>query len=156
MNLNVTLFAQIIAFALLIWFVNKFLWGPITQMLAERQKRIADGLAAGEKGRHELEKAQITAKQTLEDAHRRAQEMIAQAQKRILAIEDESRQKAKKEAEQIKVGAKAEVEQELTRAKEQLRKKVAELTVSGASKILRKEVDMKSHSKMLDDLAAQL
>lgn len=156
MNINVTLFAQVIAFALLIWFVNKFLWGPITNMLAERQKRIADGLAAADKGRHELEEAEQKIQAEIEQAKSKAQEILAAAQKRAAAIEDEARQKAQQEGEKIRDAAQADAEQEYVRVREQLRKQLAEISIAGASKILRKEVDSKAHSDMLNELAAQL
>jgi len=155
-NINVTLFAQVIAFALLIWFVNKFLWGPITNMLAERQKRIADGLAAADKGRHELEEAEQKIQAEIEQAKSKAQEILAAAQKRAAAIEDEARQKAQQEGEKIRDAAQADAEQEYVRVREQLRKQLAEISIAGASKILRKEVDSKAHSDMLNELAAQL
>jgi len=156
MNITVTLLAQIVAFVLLIWFVNKTLWGPVSKMLEERQKRIADGLAAAEKGKQEQELAQKRALEVIEEAKQQASEIIANAQKRSNEIVEEAKQQARSEADRILAAANAEIEQEVNRAREHLRQQVAELAVAGASRILKKEVDAKAHAKILEDLAAQL
>lgn len=156
MNITATLFGQIIAFVLLIWFVNRLLWGPMSKMLEDRQKRIADGLAAGEKGRHELELAEKRVKETLHDAKAKASEILAQAEKRASEIVEEAKGEARAEAERIKAQANAELDQQVNRAKEALRAQVSSIAVAGASKILKKEIDAKSHESLLKDLVAQI
>ena len=156
MNITATLFAQIVAFALFIWFVNKVLWGPVTKMLADRQKRIADGLAAADKGKHEMELAEERAKELLRDAKNQASEIIAQAEKRGNEIVEESKQTARTEGERIKATAQAELDQEVNRAREQLRSQVAGIAVAGAQRILSREIDAKAHSDLLKDLVAQI
>ena len=156
MNITATLFAQIVAFALFIWFVNKVLWGPVTKMLADRQKRIADGLAAADKGKHEMELAEERAKELLRDAKNQASEIIAQAEKRSNEIVEESKQTARTEGERIKATAQAELDQEVNRAREQLRSQVAGIAVAGAQRILSREIDAKAHSDLLKDLVAQI
>lgn len=156
MNITATLFAQIVAFALFIWFVNKVLWGPVTKMLADRQKRIADGLAAADKGKHEMELAEERAKELLRDAKNQASEIIAQAEKRGNEIVEESKQAARTEGERIKTTAQAELDQEVNRAREQLRSQVAGIAVAGAQRILSREIDAKAHSDLLKDLVAQI
>jgi F-type H+-transporting ATPase subunit b len=155
-NITATLFAQIVAFALFIWFVNKVLWGPVTKMLADRQKRIADGLAAADKGKHEMELAEERAKELLRDAKNQASEIIAQAEKRGNEIVEESKQVARTEGERIKTTAQAELDQEVNRAREQLRSQVAGIAVAGAQRILSREIDAKAHSDLLKDLVAQI
>lgn len=156
MNITVTLIGQMLAFVLLIWFVNKVLWGPMSKMLADRQKKIADGLAAADKGKHEMELAEKRAKDLLKDAKTQAAEVIAQAQKRASEIEEEAKAKARAEAERIMVAAQAEVERGINQAKEQLRTHVSAIAVSGAGKILKKEIDAKTHNALLAELAAQV
>jgi F-type H+-transporting ATPase subunit b len=155
-NITATLFAQIVAFALLIWFINKVLWGPVTKMMADRQKRIADGLAAADKGKHEMELAEERAKELLRDAKNQAGEIIAQAEKRGNEIIEESKQAARTEGERIKTTAQAELDQEVNRAREQLRSQVAGIAVAGAQRILNREIDAKAHSDLLKDLVAQI
>jgi len=155
-NITATLLAQIVAFALLIWFVNKVLWGPVTKMMADRQKRIADGLAAADKGQHEMALAEERAKELLRDAKSQAGEIIAQAEKRGNEIIEESKQTARTEGERIKSAAQAELEQEVNRAREQLRGQVAGIAVAGAQRILSKEIDAKAHGDLLKDLVAQI
>ncbi|MEO6696404.1 MAG: F0F1 ATP synthase subunit B [Gammaproteobacteria bacterium] len=156
MNITVTLFAQMLAFALLIWFVNKLLWGPLTAMMAERQKRIADGLAAAEKGKHEQELAEKRAKELLHTAKMQAAEIMTQAEKRAVEIVEEAKGQGRVEGERILTGARAEIDQELNRAKEALRGQVAAIAVAGAEKILSREIDAKTHGDLLNQLAAQI
>ena len=156
MNITATLLAQIIAFVALIWFVNKFLWGPLNGMMEERQKRIADGLAAGEKGKKELELAEKRATDSLKGAKTQAAEILAQAEKRASEIVEEAKNKAREEGDRIVAAASAEIEQEANRAREEIRGKVAEISVAAASKILAKEIDASAHDKLIKDLASQV
>jgi len=156
MNITVTLFAQMIAFILLLYFVNKVLFKPMNKMLDDRQKRIADGLAAAEKGIKEQELAEKRALEKLSDAKNQASEIISQAQKRANEIIEEAKDGARTEAAKIENAAKAEIEQEINRAKEQLRREVAGIAVIGAGKILKKEINAAAHGDLMKDLAAQI
>lgn len=156
MNINFTLIAQAIAFAVLIWFTVKFVWPPLLKAIETRQKEIADGLAAAQEGRSALEVAAKKSETTLNEAKQKASEIIGQAEKRAAQIIDEAKGNAKAEGERIIAGAKAEIDQEVNRAKEGLRAQVSTLAVAGAEKILRKEIDAKAHSEMLSKLAAEL
>ena len=156
MNINLTLLAQAVSFAILIWFTVKFVWPPLLNAVETRQKQIADGLAAGECGRHELELASKRASQDLHAAKEKASAIIAQAEKRAVEIIEEAKNNAKAEGDRILTGAKAEIDQEVNRAKEGLRQQVAQLAVAGAEKILRREIDAKTHSDMLNAIANEL
>jgi F-type H+-transporting ATPase subunit b len=156
MNINFTLIAQAIAFAVLIWFTVKFVWPPLLTAIEARQKEIADGLAAAQEGKSALEVAAKKSEATLAEAKQKASEIIGQAEKRGSQIVEEAKGNAKAEGERILAGAKAEIDQEVNRAKEGLRSQVSALAVAGAEKILRKEIDAKAHSEMLAKLAAEL
>ena len=156
MNITATLIAQIIAFVLLIWLVNKVLWGPMSAMLAERQKRIADGLAAAEKGKHDLELAEKRVQEQLQAAKAKAAEIVAQAEKRAGAMVEEARTAARVEGERLVATAQAEIEREVNRAREQLRGQVGMVAVAGASRILKREIDAKSHNDVLNDVISQI
>jgi F-type H+-transporting ATPase subunit b len=156
MNINFTLFSQALAFAIFIWFTVRFVWPPLMRAIENRQKTIADGLAAGERGKHELELASQRSGDVVREAKQRASDIIAQAEKRAAEIVDEAKNTAKEEGGRILVGAKADVEQEVFRAREALRQHVAELAVAGASKILRREVDAKAHADLLASIKAEL
>ncbi|MBD3821993.1 MAG: F0F1 ATP synthase subunit B [Thiotrichales bacterium] len=156
MSINATLLIQIIAFALLIWFVNRVLWGPLSKLMEDRQKRIADGLSAAEKGKHELELAEQKAKEILKDAKSQAQNVLSQAEKRGSEIVEDAKVKAAEEADRIKAAAQAELEQEVSRAREELRKEVSGLVVEGAEKILKKEVNAAVHNDMLEALVKSI
>ena len=156
MNINLTLFTQAAAFALFTWFTVKFVWPPLLRAIESRQKQIADGLAAGERGRKSLEISTREAEQVVQSARERAAEIISQAEKRGSQIIESARNSAREEGEREVAAAKAEIEQEVTRAREQLRDQVAQLAVAGAEKILRREVDAKAHAQLLDSIKAQL
>lgn len=156
MNINLTLLAQAVSFAILIWFTVKLIWPPLLRAVETRQKTIADGLAAAQRGKLELEQASQKAGQELTAAKEKASDIIAQAEKRATEIIEEAKGAAKAEGDRIIAGARAEIDQEVNRAKESLRQQVSSLAVAGAEKILRKEIDAKAHADMLNTLANEL
>lgn len=156
MNINATLLGQAIMFIMFVWFCMKFVWPPIMTALATRQKQIADGLAAADRGKHELELSAKKASQELRVAKEKATAIIAQAEKRASEIVEEAKDDARSEGERIIAGAKAEIVQEVNRAKEGLRQQVSTLAIAGAEKILRREIDAKAHADMLTTIAKEL
>jgi len=156
MNINATLLGQAIMFIMFVWFCMKFVWPPIMQALETRKKQIADGLAAGERGKHELELAAKRFTQVLQEAKQSAADILAQAEKRATEIVEDAKNTAKQEGDRLLAGAKAEIDQEVFRAKEALRQQVADLAVAGAEKILRREVDAKAHAELLASIKTEL
>lgn len=156
MNINATLIGQSITFFVFVWFCMKYVWPPIMHALGERKKQIADGLAAGERGKHELELAARRASENLHEAKQKAAEIIALAEKRAVQVVEEAKGVAKVEGERMIAAAQASIEQEIFRAKEMLRSQVAELAVAGAEKILRREIDAKAHADLLEAIKAEL
>jgi len=156
MNINLTLFAQALTFAAFIGFTIKFIWPHLLRAIEQRQKTIADGLAAGEQGKKSLEVSSKQAEQAIQEARMRAAEIITQAEKRDAQMVEEAKLAAKAEGDREKTAAKADIQQEASRAREQLREQVAALAVAGAEKILRREVDAKAHADLLDSIKKQL
>ncbi len=156
MNINFTLISQALAFSTFIWFTVKFVWPPLLRAIEERQKTIADGLAAGERGRHDLELASQRSSEILKEAKQQASEIILQAEKRASEIVEEAKSSAKAEGDRIILGAKAEIDHEIFSAKEALRQYAANLAVAGAAKILRKEVDANAHAELLASIEEDL
>jgi len=156
MNINVTLIGQTIMFALFVWFCMKFVWPPIMAALDARNKRIADGLAAAERGKNDLALAAKRSTELLREAKEKVAEIIALGDKRASEIVEEAKAQAKIEGERIVTAAKAEIEQEVFRAKEHLRTQVSAVALAGASKILGREIDAKAHSDLLDKLVAEI
>jgi F-type H+-transporting ATPase subunit b len=156
MNINLTLFGQLVSFAVFVWFTMKYVWTPIMGALEKRKQEIADGLAAAERGQHEQTLAKERAKDVLHEAKAQAAEIVAQAQKRAAEIVDESKQTARNEGERILNAAQAEIEQETNRAREQLREKVGQLAMAGAEKILRKEISADAHQEIVAALAKEI
>ena len=156
MNLNLTLIAQAITFTVFIWVTVKFIWPYMLRAIETRQKTIADGLAAAEEGKRSLEVSSKRADEEIRKARERATDVLAQAEKRAAQIIEEAKNAAREEGNREKAAAKAEISQALTRAREQLRDQVASLAVAGAEKILRREVDARAHSQLLDSIKKQL
>jgi F-type H+-transporting ATPase subunit b len=156
MNINLTLIAQLISFAVFVWFTMKFVWSPIIDALEKRKEEIAKGLAAAERGQHEKELAEERAREVLHDAKAQAADIVSQAQKRALEIIDAGKEDANTEGERILIAARAEIDQEANRAREHLRERVAELAVIGAEKILQKEIDAAAHRTIIDSLVKQI
>jgi F-type H+-transporting ATPase subunit b len=156
MSINATLFAQMVVFAILVWFTTRFVWPPIAHALDERAKKIAEGLSAAEKAKDDVAAAnrrveaqlaavQAEGAQRLADAERLAQQLIEQAKAR-----------ANEEGARIVAAARAEAEQQVAKAREALREDVAVLAVRAAEQILEREIDPRVHAELLDRLGAQL
>ncbi len=155
MNINMTFFGQMISFSLLIWFTMKFIWPPMNRAIEERQKKIADGLAAAERSQHDLA-AQQSVEAAMRDARTKANEVIDQAHQRANQIIEQAKTDAMVEATRQKAMADADIVASQNRAREDLRKQVSSLAVSGAEKLLRREIDANAHKALLDELAAEL
>jgi len=156
MNINATLLAQTIMFALFVWFCMKFVWPPIVAALEQRKKQIADGLADAERAKHDLELAAKRSADILREAKEKAGEIVIHGEKRASEIIEEAKVQAKLEGDRLITGAKAEIEQEVFRAREQLRTQVSAIALAGAGKILGREIDAKAHNDLLDKLVAEI
>ena len=156
MNINATLLGELIAFIFFVWFCMKFVWPPIMGAIEERQQKIADGLAASERGEQDLELAQQKATDQLKEAKTQAAEIIEQAKKRGSQIVDEETQRGHSERGKIIAQGYSEVEAERNRAKEELRKQVATLAIAGAEKILEREINAAAQSDIVEKLVAEL
>ncbi|QTF92814.1 F0F1 ATP synthase subunit B [Halomonas sp. BM-2019] len=156
MDINFTLIGQSIAFAFFVWFTMKFVWPPLNNAIEERQKKIADGLAASEQANQDLEVARAKADEELKAAKLQAAELIDQAKKRAAKLVEEETQRGHAEREKIIASGYAEVEAERTRVREDLRKQVAFLAIAGAEKIIEREVDAQKQSDIVEKLVAEL
>ncbi len=156
MNINLTLFAQLISFAIFVWFCKNYVWPPIVAAMEEREKKIADGLNAAEKAGQDLEEAHKQVEAQLVEAKAQAAGILDQANKRAAQIVDEAKEQAVLEGQRLKGAAQADIEQEVNRAKEQLRSQVASLALVGAEKILEASIDENAHSDIVNKLAANL
>ena len=156
MNLNATLIAQVLVFAILVWFTLKYVWPPIAKALDERADKIAEGLAAAERGKSDFEQAEKKVAELLADGRNQATELVANAEKRAAQIVEEAKNQASVEAARIAAQAKSDVEQEANRAREALREQVAALAVKGAEAILRSEVNAAKHADLLANLKQEL
>lgn len=156
MSINITLIAQMLAFGFIVWFTMKYIWPPLMTAMQEREKKIADGLAAAEKGSAALEEAKAEQDGILKAARDEAQEIVASANRQATDAIEQSKDTAREEAERIRTQAAADAEQELNRQREALRQEVSGLALAAAEKILRREVDAKAHAEVLDQLAAKI
>jgi len=155
-NLNATLFFQMIVFFVLGWFTMKFVWPPLTKAMDDRRQKIADGLAAAEKGKAELVQAQARISTIEASVKAENQTRIQEAEKQVAELLDAARREAELEKARILEQARQDAAQAVQQAREGLRAEVAVLAVKGAEQILQREVDAKAHAKLLDQLQTQL
>ena len=156
MNLNATLFAQLAVFLVLAFFTMKFVWPPLMKALDERAERIANGLAAADRGKADLAAAEKRVQAELATARDEGQARIADAEKRAQMIIDDAKKTAAEEAARIVASARADAEQQVTRVREELRGQVAALAVQGAEQILKREVNAEAHAALLTQLSTEL
>lgn len=156
MNINLTLLGQAISFAIFVWFCVKYVWPPVLAALEERENRIADGLAAAEKGQQDLANAEVRIQEELQKGRDKAQEYISQAQKRADEIVEQAKQSASEEGDRLLAAARSQIDQERNEARESLRGEVASLALAGAEQVLMREVDANAHRDVLDKLTAEL
>ncbi|HHF7366198.1 TPA: F0F1 ATP synthase subunit B [Legionella bozemanae] len=156
MEINLTLIVQMLVFAAFVLFTMKLVWPPLAKAMEERQDKIADGLAAAERGRKELELAQHRVKDELKQAKVQSADIIEKANKRAAQIIEEAKETAKHEAQmQVKL-AQEQLQQQINHAKDELRKQVANLAITGAEKILMREIDAKANTALLDNLIEEI
>ncbi|MBB5390129.1 MULTISPECIES: F0F1 ATP synthase subunit B [unclassified Herbaspirillum] len=156
MNLNATLIAQFVVFFILAGFTMKFVWPPLIKALDERAKKIADGLAAADRGKADLAAAEKRVQAELSSARDEGQKRIGEAEKRAQLIIEEAKKTAADEAARIIANARADAEQQVNKAREELRGEVATLAVKGAEQILKREVNAAAHAELLNQLKAEL
>lgn len=152
MDLNLTLLGEMITFSIFIWFTMKYVWPPLMNIMEERRKKIADGLAAAEQGERELEQARIKVKEQLLQAKTEAATLLEQANQRASHIVEEAKTKAREEGERLLEIAQGEIEQQYNAAKAELMQEVSKIAVAGAERILQREVDKASNDRLIKDL----
>lgn len=156
MNLNATLFFQMIVFFVLVWFTMRFIWPPLIKAIDDRRQKIAEGLAAADQGKAELEQTKARISQIEQSAKTDNQARLAEAEKQATFIVNAAREEAEVERARILAQAKQDAELEVERLRGSLRDEVAVLAVKGAEQILRREVDTTTHAELLTQLKAQL
>ena len=156
MNINLTLVVQMIVFILLTWFTMKFVWPMILGPMNERETRIAQGLAAAERGEQQLSEARDQADAIIRAARERASHIIEQAQHAARDLVEQAKGAAGSEGARILAAAQQQIELDAARAREALRREVAGIAVGAASKLLGREIDARTHADLLDKLAMQI
>jgi F-type H+-transporting ATPase subunit b len=156
MDINATLIGQAIVFLVLIWFTVKFIWPPLLKAIEDRQKKIADGLAAAERGQKELQESHGEAATIVNEAREKALRIVDQANRRSGEIIEEARATAIAEGQRLVGDARQEAQLEQARARDALRKDVAQLAVAGASRLLEREVDPRAHAELIEKLAREI
>lgn len=156
MELNATLIGQLITFAILVWFTMKYVWPPITKAMHDREKKIAAGLEAAERSKHDLEKAEHKALHIIREAKQEASHVIDLAHKRSQQLIEEAKLSAREEGQRIVQHAQDEIVREINQTREVLRKQLATLAVAGAEKIIKRNLDVASQTALLDEFVAEI
>lgn len=156
MDINATLIGQLIVFAVLVWVTMKYVWPPITHAMHAREKKIAAGLEAAERGKRELEAAEHQVQGLIREAKQQAAHILEQASVQTAQMMEETKLQAKAESNRIISMAQSEIDREIQQAKETLKAQVAQLAISGAEKILKRHLDTATQHDLLNDLAAEI
>lgn len=156
MPIFITLIVEIIAFALFIYFFKKVLWGPLMNVMEERRAKISEGLAAADRGSRELDEATAKAEELLKDARNQASEILTNAQRQSNETIEKAREEAQAESERLVAAAREEADQAAAQARAGLQREVGQLAVSGAERILKREIDAEAHNDIIDDLVAEV
>jgi F-type H+-transporting ATPase subunit b len=156
MDINATILGQFITFFVLVWFTMKYVWPPITKTMHDREKKIADGLAAADRSKQELEVAKHKSLSIIREAKQQASQIIEQANLHSAQLVEEAKTKAKEDGQRIVEMAQGEIDREVTQAKEALKNQVAALAIAGAEKIIQRKLDLSSHNDLLNDLVAEI
>lgn len=156
MDINLTLIGQTIAMIVFVWFCMKYIWPPILQAIEERQKQIEEGLAAADRGEERLAQARAEADELIAEARQQATTILNKAKSQASEIVANGKVTGSKERERQVAAAVADIEQETNRAREELRGQVSAVALAGAEKILKREIDAKSHQDILGTLAQEL
>jgi F-type H+-transporting ATPase subunit b len=155
-NINLTLIIQMIVFALLVGMTMRWGWPYLMVKIEERQRKIAQGLAAADRGEQELQQARDGAEAILREARERGGKIIEQAQHRANDIVEQARTAATQEGQRLVASAQQQIGLETSRARESLRREVGEIAVAAASKLLEREIDGRAHQELISKLAAQI
>lgn len=156
MDINVTLFGEMITFSILVWVMMRYIWPPLMKAIQERQQKIAAGLEAAERGQHELETAKLTATEHLHQTKIKANAIVDQAKIEAINIVEESKVNARIEHDKILALGKLELTQEINVAKSELQKQTSDLVIAIAEKILQQKIDATTQNKLIDDLIAKI
>lgn len=156
MDINATILGQFITFAILVWFTMKYVWPPITKAMHDREKKIAAGLEAADRSKRELELAEHKVLSIIRDAKQQATQIIEQANLHSAKLVEEAKTHAKQESNRIVEMAQGEIDREVMQAKEVLKAQLATLAISGAEKIIQRNLDPSVHRDLLNELAAEI
>lgn len=155
MDINVTLIGQMLTVVVFVWFTMKFVWPPITKAMNNREKKIADGLAAGERGEHDLELARHKSVEIIQAAKVEAARVLDQANQRGDTIVEEAKEQGQAERRRLIVHAEQEIEQQTNQAKRELQQQIANLALSMAEKIVQRDIDQNLHRQWIDQAIAE-
>lgn len=156
MDINATFIGQIIAFLILLWFFNKFITPAISSAIDARQKKIAEGLSAADRGQKSLDEARARAEEVIREARDRANQIVDAASKRSNEIVEAAKSSAQSEGDRLLAAAKQQIELETAKAREALRREVADLAVKSAARVLGREIDPAKHADILGKLATEI
>jgi F-type H+-transporting ATPase subunit b len=156
MDINITLFGQMLTFAVFVWFTMKYVWPPIMKAMQDREKKISDGLAAAERGHRDLELAQHKAVEVLQEARLEASRIIDQANQRAARLVEDSKQVARQEGERLIHTAQSEIDLMANEAKRQLQQQMGSLAISMAEKIVRRDIDASTQKKLLQQIVTEI
>ena len=149
------LIAQLVNFTLLLVLLRLVAWGPLTKMLDERRKRIAESLSAADQAKASVAESERRVQEQVEAGRREAQTLIAQSQEISARIQADARTQAQNDAEATLARARNEIQLERDAAIAELRREFADMTIAAAEKIIGSALDRNAHRRLIDEALAE-
>jgi F-type H+-transporting ATPase subunit b len=146
---------QLIAFIIFIFLLWKYAFGPLTRVLDQRTERVRESMEAAQRMQQELQTTQARNEEVLAEARRQAQEILGQSRQQGEALVARAQEAAAQQQEIFLNQARATLRAETEQARQQLRQEVADLAVTAASRIVRKELDPAAQSRLIQETLAE-
>ena len=151
-----TILAQMLNFFILVWILARFSYKPLVSMMQERKDRIAKDLADAQNARNEAEQFKADYAAQIANARQEAQQIVEKAVQQAEATTREQLAAAREQIEREKERARQDIVNERDRAMNNLRNEVISLSVAMATKVVAKDMDSETNTKLIEDAIAKL
>lgn len=151
-----TILAQMLNFFILVWILVRFAFKPLVSMMLERKERIAKDLADAQAARNEAEQFKADYAAQIANARQEAQQIVEKAVQQAEATTREQLAAAREQIEREKERARQDIVNERDRAMNNLRNEVISLSVAMATKVVAKDMDSETNTKLIEDAIAKL
>ena len=146
----------LLAFGITLWLLNKLAFPRIAEALDRRRKAIEDSIEAANRAKAEADELLEEYRARLREAREQADDIVVRARKAADTLADEAKADASKQREEMLAAARRDIEHETRRALEELRREVADLTVTATEKITRKSLTADDHRRLIEEALSEV